>query len=250
MKSKGKIRAKSKRANRRASRRSTKAASNQFTASNSLESFGFTDDTPLSIPGISNLGQLYEVYGRYSDRQFPRRVYEGEAFRLLIDHGADEQWLRTLCEEVAIMRYEQQFFVRGRTLFRNFQRALTKAVKEGAALNSLPTGGAYGQVRHELLLCLEHMQRCEKTIGAFVQRRVWQDSEPGRGAPPDDATDHFLWQVDHFPWVMRPADRLVLKFYRDVTGREIELDSFRRARRRNRKANPSPSQPLPSSGQK
>jgi hypothetical protein len=250
MRKKGKIEAKTKRATRSASKRSTKSGSNQPTASNSLEGFEFSDNTPLSIPGISNFGQLYEVYGRYSDRQFPRRVYGGAAFRLLVESGRDEEWLRTLCEEVAIMRYERQFVVRGRGLLRNFQRALAKAVKEGAALNSLPSGSAYGEMRHELLLCLEHMQSCEKAIKAFVQGCVWGDSAPGRGAPPDKATEHFLWQVDHFPWVSPPADRLLLRLYRDVIGKDIDLDSFRRARRRNRRANPESPQSPSSSGQK
>lgn len=236
MKRKGKIRARTEPADG-ASRRSTEAASGQPTRPESPEDFALTDDTPLTVPGISNFGQLYEVYGRYSDREFPRRVFEGEAFRRLMESGADQEWLRTLCEEVAILRYMQQFPVRGRGILRNFHRSLAKAVKAGAALNSLPSGSAYGQMRHELLLCLGHMQRCEKTIGDFIQRRGRQDSAADRGAPPDEAADHFRWQVEHYPWVKRPADSLLVELLKDITGRKIDLDSFRRARRRDRKAN-------------
>ena len=237
MRRKGKSGAATEAADSRASSRSTDTESDQPSGPERLDlDFREDEDIPFTILGISNLRQLYEVYGRYSDRQFPRRIFEGEAFRQLVERGADQEWLRTLCEEVEALRYQQAFFVRGRRILSDFHRALAKAVKAGAALNSMPGGNAFGEMRHKLLLCLGHMQRCEETLGAFIQQRVRQNSAPNRGAHPDEAADHFRWQVDHYPWVSRPPDRLLVQLYKDLTGRTIDVESFRRARRRDRKA--------------
>ena len=99
-------------------------------------------------------GQLSEVYGRHADRRFPERVFGGDAFRRLLESGADEEWLRTLCIEVDDLRYRQRFFLGGRRILDGFRKALLKAVGIGEGLHALLGGNAYRKLRHELLQCM------------------------------------------------------------------------------------------------
>src|SRR6266446_634890 len=83
-----------------------------------------TDDTPLALPGISNFRQLYDVFGSHSDPQFPQRVFEGKAFRHLIECGASREWLEEVCEDVDELSYDQKVFVSGRRTIIEFNLAL------------------------------------------------------------------------------------------------------------------------------
>jgi hypothetical protein len=195
-----------------------------------------TDETPLDLPGISNFGQLYEVYGRYSDRHFAKRVFGGAAFRQLLEKGADEKWLRTVCEEVELMKSDHKFSVSSRPRFASFQGALRKAIRAGVELvELLPRGIHFGEVRHEIRKCLEVMRQCKNSLDVLTRSPRLEPSEPRRGAPPDPAAEHFRWQMQHYPWNSRPADRVFVELYKDLTGRNIQVASFRRARRRDRR---------------
>ncbi|MGD0292005.1 MAG: hypothetical protein ABSC63_20560 [Candidatus Binataceae bacterium] len=197
-----------------------------------------TDDTPLSLPGISNFRELYDVFGSHSDPQFPQRVFEGKAFRRLIESGASRAWLEDICQNVDELSYDQKIFVSKRRMLGDFSSALRKAVRTGAELNSLPSGGTYGQLRHKLLLCLSQMTQAKAALDEFTRTSiVWKNFASRRGAPRDPAAEFFRWQVEHYPWSSRPPDRIFVELYRDITGKEIKVDSFRRLRRRDRQEN-------------
>jgi hypothetical protein len=225
-------------ADRCASRRRAQAVqeSDQPTEVEEPDSFEVSDDTPLSIPGIAKFGRLYEIYGRHSDRRFPERVFGGEPFRRLLEHGADEDWLRTLCTGVDDLRYRQRFLLERRRELYGFRKALRKTVAIGEGLHALPSGNAYGKFRHELLRCMGVMQQGLELLDAFCAKTLWWSAPLPRGAAPDWAAEHFRWQVDHFPWVSRPPDLFLVQLYRELTGKVLEVDSFRRARRRDRRA--------------
>jgi hypothetical protein len=214
------------------------ATAENANASPSLERttpFQISDETPLDLPGISNFGQLYEVYGRYSDRHFAERVFGGIAFRRLLEYGADENWLRSLCDEVEVMSSDRQFYISSRSSRASFQGALRKAIRAGAGLVELiPTGMYFGETRYEVVQCLEVMRRCKTLLDALTKPLGREASASRRGAPSDPAAEHFRWQMEHYPWPSRPADRLFLELYKDLTGRSIQVASFRRARRRDR----------------
>lgn len=197
-----------------------------------------TDAPLLSLPGISNFRQLYDVFGAHSDPQFPERVFEGKAFRRLIESGASREWLEDICEGVDELIYDRKIFVSKRRIIREFTSALRKAIRAGAELNSLPCGGPYGQLRHKLLLCLSEMKQVKTALDEFTGSSVvWNNFAPRRGAPRDPAAEFFRSQVEHYPWSSPPPDSLFVELYRDITGKEIKVDSFRRIRRRDRKAN-------------
>ena len=55
------------------------------------------------------LVELYKKYGRYSDPDFQRRIFEGMAFRKVLAACDNEEWLWSLCTELHDFRYAARF---------------------------------------------------------------------------------------------------------------------------------------------